>query len=317
MSKDYYDILGVDKNASQDEIKKAYRKKAHKYHPDKEGGDEEKFKEVNKAYQVLSDEQKRKQYDQFGENFDQAGGFGGGGQQGGFGFEDFARRAQQQGGGFGGQGAQFNFEFDGQQEDIDLGDIFGEMFGFGGGRGRGRRARKGRDVQVDVELDFEEAIEGTEKDIEFYQSTRDGREKREFTVEIPAGIREGQSIKVAGKGGPAPNSQGRPGDAYVKVHVKSHPKFERQGADIYSEVKISYPQAVLGDTIKVDTLKGKKKVKVPAGTESHKKIRLANYGAPRIKRRGRGDHYVKVIIDVPENVSSEAEELLEELEEEI
>lgn len=317
MSKDYYDILGVDKNASQDEIKKAYRKKAHKYHPDKEGGDEEKFKEVNKAYQVLSDEQKRQKYDQFGENFDQAGGFGGGGQQGGFGFEDFARRAQQQGGGFGGQGGQFNFEFDGQQEDIDLGDIFGEMFGFGGGRGRGRRARKGRDVQVDVELDFEEAIEGAEKDIEFYQSTRDGREKREFTVEIPAGIREGQSVKVPGKGGPAPNSQGRPGDAYVKVHVKSHPEFERQGADIYSEVKISYPQAVLGDTIEVDTLKGKKKVKVPAGTESHKKIRLANYGAPRIKRRGRGDHYVKVIIDVPENVSSEAEELLDKLEDKI
>ncbi|MFB6181399.1 MAG: DnaJ C-terminal domain-containing protein, partial [Candidatus Magasanikbacteria bacterium] len=285
MSKDYYETLGVDQDASQEEIKKAYRKKAHKYHPDKEGGDEEKFKEVNEAYQVLSDEEKRQQYDQFGENFDQAG-FGGG-QGGGFNWEDFARQAGQQGGGFGGENVHVDFG-GGQGPGAGFEDIFEEIFGFGGG-GRGRRrARKGRDVQVDIEISFDEAMEGTEEDIEFYQGTRDGREKREFTVDVPAGIRDGQSIKVSGKGGPAPTQQGRPGDAYVKVHVEQPTEFERRGDDIYSEATVSFPQAVLGDTIEVETIKGTKKVKVPEGTQPGQKIKLEDYGAPRLKRRGRG-----------------------------
>ncbi len=149
MSKDYYKTLGVEKTASQDEIKKAFRKKAHKYHPDKQTGDEEKFKEVNEAYQVLGDESKRKQYDQFGSNFDQQGGFGGG-----MNWDDFMRATRGQGG-FGG-GMNFN--------GVDLGDIFGEMFGFGGGRSRGGQ-RRGRDIQVDIEIAFEEAVFGLEKEI--------------------------------------------------------------------------------------------------------------------------------------------------------
>ncbi len=316
MSKDYYETLGVDQDASQEEIKKAYRKKAHKYHPDKENGDEEKFKKVNKAYQVLGDEEKRKQYDQFGENFDKAG-FGGGGQAGGFNWEDFAKQAGQQGGGFGGDNVHVDFDFGGAGgQGAGFEEILEEMFGFGGARGR-RRARKGRDVQVDVEISFDEAMEGTEEEIEFYQSTREGREKREFTVDIPAGIRNGQSIKVAGKGGPAPTEQGRPGDAYVKVHVEQPEEFERRGDDIYNKTKISYPQAVLGDTIEVETLEGTKKVKVPAGTKSGQKIKLEDMGAPRLKRKGKGNHYVEVEIEVPEDIDEETKELLEELEEKL
>lgn len=151
MSKDYYKTLGVEKSASQDEIKKAFRKLAHKYHPDKKTGDEAKFKEVNEAYQVLGDEQKRKQYDQFGADFAQQGGFGGGAS-----WDDFMRAARGQGGaGFG------NFDFGG----VDLGDIFGDMFGFGGGRSRGGTIR-GRDIQVDIELDFRDAVFGTTRDIQ-------------------------------------------------------------------------------------------------------------------------------------------------------
>lgn len=152
MSKDYYKILGVEKGASQDEIKKAFRKLAHKYHPDKQGGDEEKFKEVNEAYQVVGNEEKRKKYDQFGSDFDQQGGFGGGA-----GWEDFMRAARGQG------GQNVNFDFG----DIDLGDLFGGMFGGFGGRGggRGRRVRRGNDIQVDVQLEFKEAVFGTEKEI--------------------------------------------------------------------------------------------------------------------------------------------------------
>src|SRR3989339_1341320 len=151
MSKDYYNILGVSKSASQDELKKAFRKLAHKYHPDKQGGDEEKFKEVNEAFQVLGNEQKRKQYDQFGADFQQQGGFGGGA-----GWEDFMRAARGGGGFQGGGGAQFDF-----------GDIFGDMFGFGGGSSRGGqgRTRRGNDVQVDIEITFEEAAFGVERDI--------------------------------------------------------------------------------------------------------------------------------------------------------
>ncbi len=361
MSKDYYKTLGVEKTATQDEIKKAFRKKAHKYHPDKKTGDEAKFKEVNEAYQVIGDENKRKQYDQFGSNFEQQGGFGGG-----MGWEDFMNATRGQGG----------FDFGG----ADMGDIFGEMFGFGGGRRRNRQAR-GRDVQVDVQLDFSEAVFGVEKDINLTknnacdvcsgdgaepgtdfdtcstcngngQVTRvqrtilgamqtaapcgdcqakgktpkskckhcDGigivRDHSNYTVKIPAGIDDRQSIRLTGKG-EYPGAGGAPGDLYVVVHVKEDKRFTREGFDIYTESHISYPQAVLGDKIKIDTVDGEKTLVIPAGTQSHQQFRLKGLGVPHVNGNGRGNHFTKVIVDVPKKLSKQGKKLLNELKEEL
>ncbi|MCB9799017.1 molecular chaperone DnaJ [Candidatus Nomurabacteria bacterium] len=368
MSKDYYKTLGVEKGASQEDIKKAFRKMAHKHHPDKKDGDEAKFKEVNEAYQVLGDEKKRAQYDQFGADFEQQGGFGGG-----MGWEDFMRHAR--GGGF--QGGNVNFDFGG----IDLGDIFGDMFGFGGGSRGGRRTVKGRDIQVDVELSFEEAVFGVEKQISLtkvsacgvcsgsgaepgsstetcdqcggqgqvrrVQQTMfgamqsvsdcpgcagsgkiaknkckhcggDGAEKRaeDLKVKIPAGIHNGANIRLSGKG-EFPGAGGVAGDLYVLVHVASHKNFERDGNTIYSEAHITYPQAVLGDTIEIDTLDGAKKLVIPAGTQSHQQFRLKGLGVPNLQRSGRGDQYVKVIVDVPRKPSKKLKKLLEEMNDEL
>lgn len=300
MSKDYYSILGVEKGSSQEEIKKAFRKMAHKYHPDKQGGDEKKFKEINEAYQVLGDEQKKQQYDQFGSTFDQQGGFGGG-----MNWEDFMKAAR---GGNGFNGQNFHFQFGGGNDGFDLGDIFGSMFGFG----NSNRPRKGRDIQVDVEIAFEDAIRGIEKEIHFFIQTQQGKDERKFTVKIPAGIDSGQSIRVTEKGQPSPNG-GPNGDVYVLIHVKPNTKFIREGADIFSEITVTYPQAVLGDTVEIETISGKKKLAVPAGTMSHQQIRLKGEGMPHIHGRGKGDHYIKVIIDVPKRPDRHVKKLLKEL----
>ncbi|HYE59596.1 MAG TPA: molecular chaperone DnaJ [Candidatus Kapabacteria bacterium] len=356
MSKDYYKILGVDKNASADEIKKAFRRLAHQYHPDKKGGDETKFKEVNEAYQVLGDPERRKKFDQFGSDFEQQGGFGGN-----MNWEDFMRAARGQGGSFGG---------------ADFGDIFGDIFGFGGGRS-GRRQQRGNDIQVDIELPFREAVFGVEKDIRLTKNNAcdvcagtgaepgshlktcgacqgkgqvahvqrtilgamqtvvtcqtcsgqgqipekhckhcggDGivRNEVSYRIKIPAGIDNGESIRLEGKGESIGRS-GIAGDLYVTVHVREDQLFERDGEDIYTDVHISYPQAVLGDTVDIDTLDGRKKIVIPEGTESHQQIRLRGLGVPRLRGSGRGDHYVRVIIDVPKKVSKTAKKLLEEL----
>lgn len=362
MSKDYYKTLGVEKSASKDEIKKAFRKLAHQYHPDKKTGDETKFKEVNEAYQVLSDDSKRQQYDQFGSTFDQQGGFGGGAS-----WDDFMRAAQG-GGGFGGN---VNFDF---------GDIFGDIFGGGGGRSRSRRPR-GNDIQIDVEIDFKDVITGLEKEVNLTKNndcgTCDGkgakpgtemercstcggqgqvqrvqrtilgamqtvvtcpdcagqgqspkekcsqcrgtgidRTKSTFTVKIPAGIDDGQSIRLSGKGESA-GVGGDAGDMYVLVHVRPDQRFVRSGYDIHSQVEISYTQAVLGDTVSVETVEGDKKLKIPSGTVSGQKIRLRGLGVPHIQGGGRGDQYVTAVIDVPTKVSRKAKKLLEELEKEL
>lgn len=363
MSKDYYKILGVEKTASQDEIKKAFRKLAHKYHPDKKDGDEAKFKEVNEAFQVIGDEKKRQQYDQFGADFAQQGGFGGGA-----GWEDFMRAARGQGG-----GAQFNFG------GMDFGDIFGDMFGFGGG-GRSRQ-RRGNDIQVDVQLDFKEAVFGVEKEIRLTKnndcdvcdasgaepgSTQktceqcqgqgqvrqvqqtilgamqsvatcpscqgqgkttdkkckhcggDGRVRSEsvYKVKIPAGIDNGGTIRLSGKGESA-GAGGQNGDLYVVVRVQADKELIREGDDIFTEIHVSYPQAVLGDTVEIETLDGKKKIVVPEGTQSHQQIRLKNLGVPHLRGGGRGSQYVKVIVDVPKKLSRKAKKILKELEEEL
>jgi len=366
MSKDYYKILGIPKDASQDEIKKAFRKLAHKYHPDKQGGDEAKFKEVNEAYQVVGDEEKRKKYDQFGSDFEQQGGFGQGGN-----WEDFMRAARGQGGG------GFNANFGG----MDFGDIFGDIFGFGGGSGGGRGQRRGNDVQVDVQLEFREAVFGVEKEIRLTKNnpcdvcggsgnepgskvttcsechgqgqvrrvqqtilgamqtvvtcSRCGgagsvaeksckhcggrgmtRSESNYSIKIPAGIDDGQSIRLSGKGESA-GAGSQAGDLYVRVHVRAEKGFERDGDDIYTEVHISFVQATLGDKIEIDTLDGKKRLVIPEGTQSHQQFRLKGLGVPNVNSNRRGEQFIKIIVDVPKKISRGARKLLEELKEEI
>lgn len=362
MSKDYYKVLGVEKTASEEEVKKAFRKLAHQHHPDKKGGDEVKFKEVNEAFQVLGDKDKRAKYDQFGSDFDQQGGFGGGA-----GWEDFMRAARG-GGGFSSQGGA----------GFDFGDIFGDMFGFGGGSSRRGQGRvRGNDIQVDIELKFEEAVFGIEKEIRLTKNNGcdvcngtgvetgskmnkcqecsgqgqvrrvqqtilgamqtiatcpkcggkgqipekhckhcggDGivRNESNYKVKIPAGIDNGESIRLAGKGESA-GSVGQAGDLYVRIHVKEDKRFEREGQNIFSEVIISYPQAVLGDKIEIETLDGLKKLVIPEGTQSHQQIRLKGLGVPSLHSTARGDQYVKVIVDVPKKISRGAKKLIEEL----
>lgn len=366
MSKDYYKILGVEKNASADDIKKAFRKLAHQYHPDKQGGDETKFKEVNEAYQVLSNAEKRQKYDQFGSDFAQQGGFGGG-----MGWDDFMRAARS------GQGGNFNFDMGG----MDLGDLFGGMFGFGsGGGGRGQRQRRGNDIQVDIQLEFREAVFGVEKEIRLMKNNAcdvcggngaepgsklkscdvcggsgqvrrvqqtilgamqtvttcgtcqgqgrmaekrckhcggDGvvRSESKYTVKIPAGISDGESIRLSGKGESASGSAS--GDLYVTVHVKDDPRFARDGADIHTEIHITYPQAVLGADVNIETIDGKKTVKIPEGTQSGQQIRLKNFGVPHLQRSSRGDQYVHVVVDIPTRPSRKAKKILEELQKEL
>lgn len=364
MSKDYYKILGVEKSASSDDIKKAFRKLAHEFHPDKQGGDEAKFKEVNEAYQVLSNVEKRQKYDQFGSDFAQQGGFGGGAN-----WDDFMRAAR------GGQGGGMNFDFGG----IDLGDLF-SGFGFGGGRGGQGRQRRGNDIQVDVQLEFRDAAFGIEKEIRLtknnacdvcggngaepgsamkscdtckgtgqvrrVQQTILGamqsvstcgtchgqgqspekkckhcngsgitRSESKYVVKIPAGISDGESIRLSGKGDGA--SGGASGDLYVTVHVKDDPRFAREGFDIHTEAHISYPQAALGGEIDIETLDGTKTVKIPDSTQSGQQIRLKNLGVPYLQRSGRGDHFIHVIVDTPKRISRKARKLLEELESEL
>lgn len=356
MGKDYYKILNVEKGATADEIKKAFRKLAHKYHPDKKDGNEEKFKEVNEAYQVLGNEQKRKQYDQFGADFDQQGGFGGGA-----GWEDFMRAAR------GGGGMQFDFG------DIDLGDLFGGMFG----GGRRRRSRRGGDIQVDVQLEFREAVFGVEREIRLNKNNDcdvctgsgaepgsevkkcekcdgrgqvkrvqqtilgamqtvgtcpscagagekaeksckhcggDGRVRSEskYKVKIPAGIHDGGAIKLDGYG-ESGGVGAAAGDLYVVVHVQKDKVFQREGDDIFTDLHISYPQAVLGDKIEIETLDGRKKLVIPEATQSHQQIRLKGLGVPHLRGSGRGSHYVRVIVDVPKKVNRKTKKILEDL----
>ena len=290
--RDYYEVLGVSKNASDDEIKKAYRKLAIKYHPDKNPGDKEaeaKFKEINEAHDVLSDKQKRARYDQFGH----AGVGGASGNP----FGGGASSGNPFGGGFDFNGQTFNFDFGGG----GLDDILGNLFGFGSAS---RRARRGADYQTNVVLTFEEAIFGTTKKVSV-----DGKN---LTVKIPAGIDDGMSIRLRGKGGPAPSGEGtEPGDLYVKVRVKSHKHLTREGAIILSEERIDMVDAALGCEIEVETVDGPIHMKVPAGTQSGTPFKLSGHGVPFRSDGDRGPHIVTVIVETPKNLSRKQKELLE------
>src|SRR3989339_499140 len=320
MSKDYYNILGVNKNASQEEIKKAFRKKAHVYHPDKVTGDEAKFKEVNEAYQVLGNEQKRAQYDQFGSDFTN-------GMAGGF-----------SGGGFGG------FSQGGIHVDMDdLGDIIGgigDMFGFGGSRSEnGPRARRGNDIQTILTIDFKEAVFGAEKEISLHKKVEcshcngnlaepgskiitcsncrcSGRgvnmDTVRLQVKIPAGINDGESIRLVGQG-EAGERGAAAGDLYIKMNIKEDPRFERDGYDIHSVENISFTQAVLGDKIDIDTVEGVVSLKIPAGTQSGTIFKLRNKGINVLQGRGRGDHLVEIRVNIPSRITRKQKKLIEEL----
>jgi len=358
MTEDFYDVLGVSRDADEDEIKRAYRKKASEYHPDvsDDPDAEEKFKKVKKAKEVLTDEEKRQAYDQMGhERFEQAekrGGFDGG-----------AGGAGAQGNPFGG-GAGGGF-----------GDIFEQFFGGGGGGGRSR-PRQGQDLRTSLQLDLEEAFEGVEREFTVTRPSRcsdcdgaghppdadertcpncDGRgqttqvqqtpfgrmqqtttcrrcegdgtlysetcstcggdgqvrEESTLSVDIPAGIRDGQTLRMEGEGAPGPN-RGPNGDLLIELSVADHPDFDRDGDDLHYQHPISFPQATFGDTVEVPTLDGTVEMDVPAGTQSGETFRLQGKGMPRLRRRGRGDLYVQVQVVTPDSLNKEQREALEQ-----
>jgi molecular chaperone DnaJ len=355
--RDYYEVLGVGKNASADEIKKAFRKAAIQHHPDKEGGDETKFKEINEAYEVLKDDKKRQRYDQFGH-----AGVGSSAASDG---NPFA-------GGFGGFGQGQNVHFD--FGDLGLGDIFESFFG-GGGQRTGQRQSRGHDVETQVEVTFEQAIFGTEAELNLTlddtcehckgstvepgyelktcdQCKGSGqvvnvmrtvfgniqqasvcpqcqgrgkipekvcsvchgkgtqRKNQQITLKIPAGIDDGTTIRLREHGEAVAN--GPKGDLYVNVRVKPHKKFTREGDLILSEETINMIDAALGTEIKVETVDGPIKMKVPAGTQNGTDFKLSEHGVPHLKSTTRGAHIVTINVETPTKLTKKQQELLEE-----
>ena len=359
MAKDYYNILGVDKKASKDDIKKAFRKLAHKYHPDKSGGNEAKFKEVNEAYQTLSDDQKRASYDQFGSDGPQMGGFSGGSGFDGFDFSGF-------------QQGQGGFEF-------DIGDMFGGMFG--GGRSASWRSTKphGNDLQTSMTIDFKESIFGVEKELKVTKPSTcntckgDGatpgtkletcsvcngngvvrniqrtilgsiatnqmcskchgsgrvpkdpcktchgtgvvRDTRTIKLSVPAGIQNGETLRLSSMGEAVPG--GPSGDLYVHITVTPHKSIQRKGADLYSTLDIKLTDALLGAQYSVETLDGSAPISIPAGTKIGSTVVLKEKGVPPpaggYKSR-RGNFIVQLNIKLPEKLTREAKEIIEQL----
>jgi len=305
MSKDYYKILGVEKNASQDEIKKAFHKIAHQHHPDKAGGNEAKFKEANEAYQILGNAEKRSQYDQFGSAGPGGGGFNGG--QGGFGGFDFSQFRQGQGNG------GFRFDFgDGQ---VDLDDILGSFFGGQGGFGGGR-IRRGRDVRLSVKLSFKDSIFGVEKTLSV-PDLRDGKDlnkNKEITVNIPVGIEHGQTLRVEGYGEQMTN--GRPGNILLTIVVEQHKVFHREGLNLVMDLDVKLTDAILGahyEIVLVDDTK--LQVKIPEGLASGQILRVKGKGIS-MGAFNKGDLYIRTKILVPNKLSKTAKKAIEELKKE-
>jgi molecular chaperone DnaJ len=302
--KDFYAVLGVSRSASPDEIKKAYRKLAMKYHPDKNPGDkksEEQFKEVSEAYEVLSDEKKREMYDQFGfagAGAGYAGAGAGGAGPGGF-------------GGFGGFQQGF-----GSSEDFQ--DIFGDMFGdvFGGRAGGGfrqsRRPQRGADLRYTLTVSFEESALGTEKTISFIRHRQGREETARLAVKVPAGVKPGQRLKLSGEGDGAPQS-GAAGDLYVIIQVQEHPLFRREEDDVLLDAPVSFTDAILGGEIEVPTLTGRVALKVHAGSHSGQVFRLKGKGFPKSGGFGSGDMRVRILIDTPAHLTGKQKELVQEL----
>ena len=343
MKRDYYEVLGVARTATEDEIKKAFRKLAHKHHPDRNPDNpkhaEERFREISEAYQVLCDAERRSLYDRFGHAA----------------FE---------------QGAGAGFDFSAGFEDI-IGDLFGDFFGTGRRGGRGR-ARRGQDLRYELEIAFEEAAFGCEKTISVPRlvtcSTCNGggakpgtspracpqchgsgqvrfqqgffsiaktcghcngqgtiianpcsacsgagvqRRVQQLNIKVPPGVDNGSRLKLRGEGEAGPGTA-TPGDLYVNLHVREHPLFVREGADIICDVPVSFTQAALGGEIEVPTLQGSARVKMPAGTQSGQAFRLNGRGIPDVNGYGRGDQIIRVLVETPRKLSARQRELLEE-----
>lgn len=284
---DYYEVLGLKKGAKPDEIKRAYRKLAVRYHPDKNPGDrtaEEKFKQINEAYAVLSDPQKRQQYDAFGSS----------GFQQRFSQEDIFR-------GFdvGDLFKEFGYDTD---------DIFSRMFG-GAAFDRGhRRRRRAPDLSLDLHVSFKEAVLGGDKRISFLRGGR----REELSVKIPPGIEDGAKLRISGKGAEGVAGE-PPGDLYLNIHVAADREYSREGDDILTEKDIRFSEAILGTALDVETLDGVKRVRIPAGIQSGTKIRMKGLGVPRPGSGGRGDFYVLVAVKVPTKLTEGQRKLVEEL----
>lgn len=290
---DYYKALGVDKGASPEEIKKAFRKLAVKYHPDRNPNDkaaEDKFKEINEAYAVLSDPKKKEEYDTYGSS-----GFH---QQ--YSQEDIFR----------------NFDFGGTFRDMGMGggeDIFSRLFGGGFARGGGRGGfrsgpQRGGDLEMELEIRFREAAEGTEKQVAF----RRNGQREELKVKIPAGVDNGSKIRIAGKGGQGEGG-GPDGDLFLKIRVLPDSIFSREGGDLFVDRPISFSAACLGTSLDVPTLEGDKRIKVPAGIQPGTRIRLKGCGIKPLGSNARGDLYVKVAVHIPETLNAEQKRLIEEM----
>ncbi len=347
--KDYYQILGLERGATRDEVKKAFRKLAAKYHPDKQSGDEAKYKEITEAYAVLGDEKKKAEYDSYGHAFSN----GGGGPQGGFGgfdFSDFQQAAGAQGFGF------------------DINDIF-ENFGFGGAR-----QARGSDISIDLQLSFADAVFGTKRTVKITKNstcthcdgsggktgtemvtctTCDGngrihetkqsilgsfstvrecsvcggsgkmpkercphcagqgiaRMEEEINIAVPAGVQNGEMIRMTGRGEAIPN--GQPGDLYIKLHVAAHDTIKREGSTLTTTLPVKLTDAVLGSTYQVDTLDGPIDIKIPSGVAHGEQLRIKGKGVPLDGRRG--DFMVRIKIETPKKLSRKAKKLFEEL----
>ncbi len=351
--KDFYQILGVSKNASNEEIKKAYRKLAHQHHPDK-GGDEGKFKEINEAYQTLSNNEKRTQYDQFGKTFDNN------------------------------EGSNNNWAWGGSEENFDfdnLGDIFGDFFGFGRSSSTRSDLKKGKDIEVEIELPLESILKNQVKEFslsKYVQCSRcqgtgaepgskikecftcrgtgqvqkvvrtpfgsfttksvcpecegEGfspekacnvckgagriKDQEKINVSIPAGVDTNQIIKIIGKG-EAGRKKGKSGDLYIRIIIKKHSLFQREGDDLYLIKNVSFSQVALGDEIEIPTLESKNiLLKIPSGVESGKVFRISGKGIPHFSGYGKGNFYVKIETKTPSKLSKRQKELFEQLKEE-
>ncbi len=315
MAEDYYSILGVNKTASADEIKKSYRKLAVKWHPDKNPGNkaaEEKFKKISEAYAVLSDSKKREQYDQFGsadqfrQQYSQEDIFRG------FDLDEILKSF-----GFGGQRGAGRTTFRtgrrSQQQSYD--DPFSGLFG-GMGQGAGdhyaHMPQKGQDAEYNLSISLEESVFGADKKISFQIENR----IEDISVKIPAGISTGKKLRLPGKG--MPGHQGGPGgDLYLNINVMPHPIFARDGNDLYIEKTIKFTQAALGTSIDVPTLDGTtKRLKIAPGTQNNTKIRMKGFGVPGLKGAPKGDQYVKINIEVPRKLTDKQNKLIEQLAEE-
>ncbi|MEY4617452.1 MAG: hypothetical protein RJB66_2412 [Pseudomonadota bacterium] len=300
---DYYSLLGISRNATAEEIKKAYRRLAMQYHPDKNQGNkaaEEKFKEISEAYEVLSNDQKRAGYDRFGHAGAQ--GFGGGPGAGGnpFGGGGF--------GGFGGSAAGDPFQ------DI-FGDVFGDLFnqGRGGGGFSSRpRAARGADLRYTLNISLEEAARGCEKTINFVRVRNNSEESAKLIVTVPAGVQQGQRLKLRGEGDGGV-SGGQSGDLFVIINLQDHSLFRREGNDCVIELPVTFAQAILGAEVEIPTLTGKASLKIPSGSHSGQIFRLKGKGFTKVGGFSAGDMLVKLIIDTPETISQEQRELVEKL----